>query len=216
MRTRYARLLALAIAPLTLLPAGCNIVTPVAYAIHGPDKVEPAFELDKQATTVVFVDDPASQVAQRRLRYTMADNATRTLLEKKIVADMLDSRTILNAATKERYGEPMSITELGKAVGADVVIYAVVSKFSMSPEQGTFVPTAQLRVKVIDVANGQRVWPASESGYLVDVRIKARPGVTGADNGQMAIEQELADRAGLGLAQLFYKHELPDSVLNGR
>lgn len=200
-----------------LIVAGCNVLTPVAYAIHGPEKVFPLYEPDPDKTTVIFVDDPSSQLAQRRLRYQIADDASRRLMAKKIIVDMLDSRPVLNAATKERYGERTSITELGRGVGADVVIYAAVTEFSLAAQDGTYVPVANMRVKVIDTASGQRIWPESEAGYLLDVRIKQRAGLTAdSDNGELAIQAELAGRAALGLAQMFYKHELPDSVLNGR
>ncbi len=193
--------------------AGCNVVAPIAYAIHGPGNVEAVHTLDENQTVVYFIDDPSSKIAQRRLRYTMADVASQTLLEKKVVLDVLDSRTILAAATKERHGDRMSITELGRAVGADVVIYAVVTNFSMANEGNTFVPSTSMRVKIIDVAQGARVWPAAESGYLVEVRLPQRPGTTALEqNNRLQTETALAEKAGLALAQLFYKHEITDSA----
>lgn len=206
--------LAAAAAVLTACVAvpGCNVVAPIAYAVHGPGNVEPLYTLDPNQTVVYFIDDPSSKIAQRRLRYTMADVASRTLLEKKVVADVLDSRTILNAASKERHGERMSISELGQAVGADVVVYAVVTNFSHAAEGNTFIPSTSMRVKVIDVARAERVWPASEAGYLVEVRLPQRPSTTGRSAGRMETENALAEKAGLALAQLFYKHEITDSA----
>ncbi|MEM9373988.1 MAG: hypothetical protein AAGA55_10120, partial [Planctomycetota bacterium] len=93
---------------------------------------------------------------------------------------------------------------------------AVVTNFSISPEDGTFVPVANLRVKIIDIATEQRVWPDSEAGFLLDIRIQQRSGLTSdLDGGQLAVQSELASRTGLGLAQMFYKHEITESVLNG-
>ncbi|MFK7884557.1 MAG: hypothetical protein AB8F26_10290 [Phycisphaerales bacterium] len=208
---------ALGLSVISLSIAGCNVITPVAYAIHGPEKVQAHYEPDPDRTTVIFVDDPSSQLAQRRLRYQIADEASRILMGKEVILDMLDSRPILNAATKERYGQRTSITELGQGVGADIVIYAVVTDFSISPKDGTFVPVANMRVKVIDTATGERLWPESEAGYLLDVRIQQRSGLANdLNNGQLAVQSELASRAALGLSQMFYKHELPDTVLNGR
>jgi hypothetical protein len=195
------------------LAAGCNVVAPIAYAIHGPGQVEPVHTLDEERTVVYFIDDPSSKIAQRRLRYTMADVASHTLLEKKVVVDVLDSRTILAAATKERHGDRMSITELGRAVGADIVVYAVVTNFSMANEGNTFVPSTSMRVKVIDVAEGVRVWPAAESGYLVEVRLPQRPGTTALEQtNRLQTETALAEKAGLALAQMFYKHEITESA----
>lgn len=206
-------LLAAACLTAAAFAAGCNVVAPIAYAVHGPGNVEAVHTLDKERSVVYFIDDPSSKVAQRRLRYTMADVASRTLLQKKVVKDVIDSRTILSAASKERHGDRMSITELGKAVGADFVIYAVVTNFSIASEGNTFMPVTSLRVKVIDVAMGERIWPASEAGHLIEVRMPQRPNASGQDAGRLALEGQLAEKAGLALAQLFYKHEITESAL---
>lgn len=111
----------------------------------------------------------------------------------------------------------MSITELGQSVGADIVIYAVVTNFSLSPETGSYIPQASLRVKVIDVAEGKRVWPDTEFGFPLEIQIPQLPGLSPEGNaGQLAIEQQLAQRAGLGISQLFYRHEIGETVLNRR
>ncbi len=193
---------------------GCNVVAPIAYAIHGPEKIMPVFTLPEESTTVVFVDDPSSKIAQRRLRYAMADAATDQLLQKRVLVDMLEPRGIIAAATKESNTSRMSITELGHSVGADIVIYAVVTNFSLSPETGSYIPQAFLRVKVIDVASGKRIWPESEFGHPMEVQIPQLPGQspTGTSN-RLGIEQQLALRAGLGISQLFYKHETVETVL---
>ncbi|MEQ9205827.1 MAG: hypothetical protein RLN78_00505 [Phycisphaerales bacterium] len=219
MNTPISRTITRALALITMLSciAGCNVVTPIAYAIHGPEKINPSYTLPEHATTVVFVDDPSSKIAQRRLRYAMADTATSQLLEKRVLTDMLEPRGIIAAATKDSHSKRMSITELGKSVGADIVIYAVVTNFSLSPETGSYIPQASLRVKVIDVAEGKRVWPDTEFGFPLEVQIPQLPGLSPDGNaGQLAIEQQLANRAGLGISQLFYRHEIGETVLNRR
>jgi len=201
---------------LTLIP-GCNVITPVAYAIHGPQKIDPVYSLTEELKTVVFVDDPSSRVTQRRLRYSIADRATKELLAKRILIDMLDPRGILTAASSERYGELSSIADLGKSVGADIVIYAVVTEFSLTPETGSYIPQAMLRVKIIDVATGERLWPDDEMGLVANIQMPQRAGAAAERSGdRIQTEQELAQRAGLGLAQLFYKHEITETVLFGR
>lgn len=206
----------LAFIALMLIP-GCNVVAPVAYAIHGPGKVEPQFTLDETIKTVVFVDDPSSRVTQRRLRYAIAENATKELLAKRILVDMLDPRGILTAASNEQHGKQMSISELGRSVDAELVIYAVITDFSLSPETGAYLPRTSMRVKIIDANSGERVWPSDERGHLMNVQMPQRPGSGPGSTGErVEIEQQLADRAGLGLAQLFYKHEITETVLFGR
>jgi len=202
---------------LFLASSGCNIVTPVAYAIHGPQKIIPLYTLEKDTSTVIFVDDPSSKIALRRLRYTIADTATKVLLEKRVLTDMIDPRGIMTAASKERHSERLSISELGQSVGADIVIYAVVTEFSLFPEAGSYTPTATMRLKVIDVASGDRLWPDNEFGHLFKVAIPQLPSTTGLGASEkIKTESELAARSGLGLAQMFYKHEAPETVITQR
>ena len=219
MRTHTIKLLlpiACAVAVLSMIPA-CNVLTPIAFAVHGPQKVMPVYTLDKDVKAVVFVDDPSSRVTQRRLRHSIADRATKELLAKRVLVDMLDPRGILTAASNERYGEQRSISELGKSVGADIVIYAVVTDFTLSTQPGTNIPHALLRVKVIDVASGERLWPTSEMGHIANIQIPQKPGSAPTSTGaRLELEQKLAQRTGKGLAQLFYKHEIQETVLFGR
>ncbi len=215
MRTLASISIAFVVAIILLVPMpGCNVVTPVAYAIHGPGKVEPQYTLEETARTVVFVDDPSSRITQRRLRYAIAKRTTDELLAKRILVDMVDPRGILTAATNEQYSKQMSISELGRAVDADIVIYAVVTDFSMTPEVGAYLPRATMRVKIIDTRESARVWPNDERGHVINVQIPQRPGSGPSSTGErVEIENELAERAGLGLAQLFYKHEITETVL---
>jgi hypothetical protein len=49
---------------------------------------------------------------------------------------------------------------------------------------------------------------------VINVQVPQRPGSGPSSTGErVEIENELADRAGLGLAQLFYKHEITETVL---
>ncbi|MBL4591007.1 MAG: hypothetical protein JKY96_03505 [Phycisphaerales bacterium] len=212
----YSALLLLGLAA-SLMSSGCNVITPVAYAIHGPQKILPVYTLEEHASTVIFVDDPSSKIALRRLRLSIAQTATSTLLKKRVLTDMIDPRGILTAASKERHGDRMSITELGKAVGAEYVIYAVVTEFTLFPEAGSYTPTATMRMKVIEVATGERVWPENEFGNQFKISIPQLPSTTGMDSSKrLKIESELATRSGLGLAQMFYKHEITETVITQR
>jgi len=211
--TLLAIIFAFAASAVTIMP-GCNVITPIAYAIHGPEKIMPVYTLDQNLKTVVFVDDPSSRVTQRRLRYTIAKRATDELLAKRVLVDMLDPRGILTAASNERFGKQKSIAELGKSVGADIVIYAVVTEFSMSPETGSYIPQSTLRVKIIDVATGERLWPSDEMGMVANIQVPQRTGAAPSTSGErLESEQTLATRTGLGLAQMFYKHEITETVL---
>jgi len=212
--TRHRRRLAWsACAVATILLAGCNVVTPVYYAVAGPGKVKKSATLDSELKHVIFVDDPANKVSSRRLRSTIVDTAQSALLARGTVKDMIDGRSAYAAVSKERYGEPLSIVEIGESVGADIVIYALLTEFSLGAEVGTYRPQAVLQVKIMDVRTGQRIWPASDSGtYPLRVTLPQKPGLAPSTTGELyAAQEELAGQAGRALAEMFYDVEVTRS-----
>lgn len=213
-RIRLATTLGVIVASVVLLtiPA-CNIVTPVAYAINGPGKIKKVTTLDPERSYVIFIDDPSSKVASRRLRAEIANTAQETILKKGIVTNMIDGRSTFAAATGERYGERLSIQEIGQSVGADVVIYALLTDFTLGEDVGTYRPMASLQVKLIESDTGDRVWPPDvDTMYPMRVNMPQKPGMvpTTATELQKS-QQELAEYTGTALAQMFFDVEVPFS-----
>jgi hypothetical protein len=202
----------------TLALAGCNIVTPVFFAVHGPGKVKKAVSLDPELKYIIFVDDPSNKTASRRLRSTIVDTAQSILLQRETVVEMIDGRAAFAAVSKERYSEPMSIVEIGESVGADIVIYALLTEFSLGAEVGTFRPTATMQVKILDVRSGDRIWPVGEkTSYPLRVNLPQKPGLAPSTTSELFIAQEaLAEQAGLALAQMFFDVEIPQSARRTR
>jgi len=195
------------------LGAGCNIVAPAFLAVHGPEKVNAVHQLDHTRTGVVFVDDPASRVSHRRLRTQIGAEATQVLLDKKAVLDMIDTRSIMTVSAKDRHGEVLSMQELGEAVGADFIIHALVTEFTLSADGISNLPTATMQVRVYDVLEQRTVWPPGEGEmYPLTLQARQRPGFAPQGDQRLAAEGELADQLGLALAQLFYRHEITEDA----
>jgi hypothetical protein len=187
---------------------GCNIVGPAFLLVHGPEKTSKVHTLEKQRPTVVFIDDRSSAVPRRGLRVIMGQQAEQTLLSEGVLKDAISSESALAAASKDRYGQPLSITDIGKAVGAEVVVYITIDRFALSPDGSSFTPTVDARAKVVDVIKDARVWPDDERGFAFTVQMRQRQGFAPADASSIAKAQsELAADAGLGIAQLFFDHE---------
>lgn len=201
--------LAIAASALALL-GGCNIVGPVLYMAHGPEKTKKLHTLDPAKPTVIFIDDRQNRVPRRTLRIVMAEQAEQTLLSSKAVTDMISGQSALNAAGNDRTGRPAPIADIGRAVEAAVVIYVTVDEFTLTPDGQTYAPTARLRVKVIDVGDEARPWPEQPEGHPIFVRTQ----VTGREMPSSVAaryrdEEELARLAGLHIARLFHDHEKP-------
>lgn len=198
-----------ALAAVTL--SGCNIAGPAFYFIHGPEKRDAAFQLDRKRTTIVFVDDQNSILKRRNLRNEIGASATETIQREKLVDDMLDGRAAIIAATRDRDGEPMSVTEIGRATKADIVIHVIVDAFTLSSDGVSYSPLAAVRVKIIDAKEDKRLWPppALEQGAPLNVTLfeKAQNMPT-SSAAIVQAENELAREVGLAVAQLFYEHEV--------
>lgn len=191
---------------------GCNIVGPAVYFIHGPAKVKPQFELPPDRPAVVFIDDRNNILPSRAARSRVAKSAEQTLLKGKAVAksEIVSSDALLPIATQERFGKPTGIAQAGELVGAEVVVYAKLEGFGLSPDGQQFAPTAVASVKVVDAKARKRLWPTSENGEwrTVEASIPTRTGTLPRTLSERTLaENELADILGRNIARLFVEYE---------
>lgn len=204
---------ALVAAALCAGAAGCNIVAPVLYLAHGPAKTPRLYELDAKKPMVVFIDDRAGVVPRRVLRIKIADEVEKQLLDRRAATDMINSQSALAAVGQERQGKPIPIAEIGRAVKADLVIYATVDSFTLSLDGQSFNPSARVRVKVVDAADDKRLWPADARGHPVDVQMRVRAAeMPTSTSARHKAEDELAVETGLEIARLFFTHESPRAI----
>ncbi len=213
---RAAGAAALALGGAALLPA-CNIVGPAYLLVHGPEKAPAVHALERDRPTVILIDDRAARLPRRALRQVIAEEAQARLLAAQALTDVIDARAALTAAGQDKYGQAQSIVAIGRAVKGEVVVYATVDEFTLTPDGQSLLPSATLRVKVVDAVKDERIWPSDSEGYRFTVRIRKAQGQmpeTASEVGQA--ELELARQAGIGLAQLFFEHELLRSAQEGR
>ena len=210
-----ALVLTLSIGAVILL-AGCNIVAPAYLLIHGPEKIPQVYALDPARSVVFFLDDREFNIRRAPTRERVAAAAERALLDAKAVDRVFDSRAATMIVSGEPRGDLLPISEVGRKVGADIVIYVVPEIFTLSTDGQTFTPMARLRVKVLDAAADTRLWPEEREGYTLEVTATKRQGSLPTDASSIRqAENEFADLVGRRLAQLFYSHEA-DTVSDER
>ena len=190
------------------IATGCNIVGPAFLLIHGPDKIPQQYELDKERPVVIFLDDREFNIPRWPTRERVSAAAERALLDSKAVARVLDSRAASAIVSGEPRGDLMPISEVGRKMGAEVVIYVVPESFSMTTDGQSFSPSSRLRVKVLDAIADKRLWPEEREGYALTVTASTRQGTSPTDSATVReAENEFADLVGLRIAELFYSHE---------
>lgn len=195
--------------------ASCNIVGPMGFLVGGEEKVSAAFALPAERSVVVFVDDRSSVLPSRAVRERIAATSELTLLEGGAApkADIVSAEAIATILAGEKATRQSGIAEIGAAVGADVVVYATVDAFTLSPDGNQYAPTSTLRVKVVDVKTKARLWPESPQEWQVlNVQTPVKSDSVPTKQGERAqAEQELAARTGTQIGQLFIKHNRRES-----
>lgn len=216
-RTPRACFLATLSATLCLLATGCNIFGPAFLMVHGPPRIPMEFELDKTRITTVLVDDQNTILPRRQYRVVIAKEIEGRLLEKKkLTVDMIDSQAVLASVGREKPNERRSIPQVGRDVGAEVVIWVTFDVFTLSIDGQTFRPTSVSRVKVVDAVDGTVLWPEASTGHRLVVQMDASTTIIPESHSERAqIERQLAEYTGKAIAELFYEVEQTFSARAG-
>lgn len=193
---------------------GCNIFGPAVYFLGGPAKTKALYKLDAKRPTVVFVDDRSNKVPRRATRMVIAQEAERTLAGEKVVQELISTQSAALAASQDKE-KATPISEIGRSVSAEVVIYATVDQFSLTTDGQRYSPIAVLRVKVIDATSDTRLWPDDPNGAVVRVQLPPKTSeLPSTSAARFTAEDELAKQTGLELAWVFVDH-LPDKTIKG-
>ena len=212
-----AALASLAIATCALVP-GCNIVTPVAYAIDGPGKIDAEYTLTNKKT-VVFVDDPLNILPRTALRTAIGDAVSFDLMQREILTSTVATRDAISVSRNgagANADKLLPIESIARALDASQVIYIRPTTFDIagrSDNQG-IRPTAIVRVKVLDIDAKERVYPANDrmpDGREVTATIRENDtNVLRTRAGRSQVEDALAQRIAREVGQLFYEHDRLD------
>jgi hypothetical protein len=213
-----ARMFAFVSAVGVLSAAGCNIVTPVAYAIEGPGQIDAEYTLPKKKT-VIFVDDPRNILPRTALRTAIGDAVSFDLMERGHLESTVASRDAIAVARAGSAGNAqklMTVEAVGKALDCAQVIHIQPTVFDLTgrTDDRGIRPTAIVQVKVLDLEMRLRTYPAAESmpdGREVTaiIREESSDGLR-TRAGRTQIEDQLARKIALEVAQLFYQHDRVD------
>jgi hypothetical protein len=197
---------------------GCNIITPVAYAIEGPGKIDAEFLLPNKKT-VVFVDDPSNIFPRTTLRAALGDAVSFDLMQKEELTSTVATRDAIAISRSKADGDAsnlISIEAIGRALDCAQVIHIQPTIFDLagrSDMQG-IRPTAIVRVKVIDIDTRTRVYPVAEvlpQGREITATIReASSDALRSRAGRVELEDALVRKLAVEVAQLFYKHDRID------
>ncbi len=193
---------------------GCEAAGFVAHVIAGPRKTPAVYEpVDRP--TAVFIDDPAGRLPSRELGNLLAARIGEDLAEHEVIEQIIPSIMVerLKAANTDFNKWP--IDKVGREVGARQVLYVLVQDCQIVEKDLIYRPTLTVRIKIIDVETGTRMFPDPASVIGADgqpvqhaTTYRDMEGATAAS--RIVLMRELMESAAVDIAQLFYKHAEPE------
>ena len=202
-------------ATLLLMLTGCNIVAPAVIAFSPPPTNDAAHKLADRPT-VTFVDDRRNVLRDRGIRRLIGDRVMEQLLGKEVLSHeqghAISTGDAMAVAGREADGELMSLSQIGSAVGAEQVIAIEMISFDLQSVDGSPRATAQFTVKVLDLVNRTKIFPADDGPdaqtlmVMLPVEQTFQPGLTreASREAELTLANLIADK----VAKLFYKHEI--------
>ena len=205
---RTAAVLTLALST-GLATGGCYAAGALAHVAFGAPDVDAQYDPPKKPTLVLVEDfeDPDASAAD-------GDDVARTVGEKLHAhadLDVVDPDKVVPLRTEQagKFHE-LSAAAVARAVGAEQVVYVnlVESETAADPSGAAVHATATARVRVIDAATGNVLWPAGQPRGKV---LTAKMQYDRADSPQGAgMRGEMLDQLSDSIAKLFYKWK-PDT-----
>lgn len=197
---------------------GCEATSILVEAVQGPEKVEPKHVL-ADVPTLVMVEDPHHQLNNPGLARQVATTATHYLTFHEVLeeAAFIEPKKLvkLEAEMGEKWSQT-PIDEIGRRLGAEQVVYAKINYAKYHHAGTLYRPEASIDVKVINAADGKRIWPnaspmsnpdSPQPGHEVKIKdrfVSSESRYVG-DSTTDDLARRLADDAGLLIARLFYQ-----------
>lgn len=189
----------------------CNILGPVAAVVAPPPTIAAEYQIQDRPT-VVFIDDRENVVNPISFRRVIADKVSEDLMVKKLVTRTIRPHDAMAlAARHDRQSQVMPIDAIGREVGAEQVLYIEMVTFVDHIDGHTPRGLAIARVRLIDVENRRRLYPAEDADVPYrQIEVMTRemsPDAYRSRATRMQVFDALAQETGSAIAKLFYKHE---------
>ncbi|MBI1373067.1 MAG: hypothetical protein GC159_10080 [Phycisphaera sp.] len=197
----------LAAAMLGPILAGCE--APAFILSNVTPQEESAVYKPQDVKTVIFVDDPRRKLPNVQMNGVLANHIGHELKRKEIIADIVPPNVVDNLRMNAKDFNTWAIDKVGRQVDAKQVIYILVEEFDLGEDTKdvTYRPQMSVRVKVVDVDSGRRMFPEKdELGYQYVRKLFYKPTDTESRSADQMWTRRLMAIAGEEIAKLFYDH----------
>jgi len=198
---------------LLLFAAACGPIGAIAYKLQPDPTQEARYKLKDRPTAILVENYENPDLAandSELLTRDLYDRITKVEVDKKKLATFVPFQKVLDLRNSKPKDFPtMTMSQIGKAVGAEQIIYVDLQNGGVAPlgTGAAMQGKAHAMVKVIDVATGDTLWPTDMAeGFPVNAQTNPLAGqeVTSYN----AVREQLYDTMGDQIAKLFYKYTI--------
>jgi hypothetical protein len=192
-----------ALAAIPLL-GGCNIVGYVASAI--PQTIDARYEPPKTPMLVLVENRQNPEMA-----IPEADQLTAFIVDDLVtykVAPLVDQKKLDKLRDDEKNINKMTISQIGKAVGAEQVLYVDLQRLNVGGQEEGIPTHGRLEaiVQIVDVKSGKTAFPAmGQGGWPVNFETPMASLGMSRQNPE-AVRETLLRTAGTEISRLFHDY----------
>jgi hypothetical protein len=185
---------------------GCAAVGSIIYKTQGPGKVDAKYVLPKEPT-LILVENRANPAESEFDADEIAREMGSELKKQKDGPPLIDPDKLggVRDADPDKF-RTMAITALGRAVGAKQVVYVNLLESGVQGDasQTSIHGKATARVRVINVEDGQTLWPMDSTGGGWEVSVEI-PYSSNTDRDTIAaMHTAIINQLSDSIAKLFY------------
>ena len=174
------------------------------------EKVQALYKPPARKTVLVFVDDMLNPVSTPAIKGELTERLNAQLTQHKLAAVTVPHTKLMELMSAGRDFDRLSVAEVGRKLGAELVLYVHIDKFSLRDEEQGSLWRGELRATIrwVDVQTG-RLWPDDRpEGHALPPVETPVVDSTSAATGQ-ELTRQLAELAADRIAKCFYDHTVP-------
>jgi hypothetical protein len=151
-------------------------------------------------------------VSRLLLRAQLADDVGSRIQQEELVREVVSGRELIAYVRRvETASRRVPIDELGKVVGADLVLYVEMDAFTLSADGASATPVASAYVKVVDLKEKRRIFPPDGddprgfpvSSELKNMDVEMYRTSAARRKAEDLLERQFAEE----VARIFYEHD---------
>lgn len=192
--------------------AGCAVVAWTAAQFKEQEKIRAQYHPPRDKKFLVLVES-RTPLNYPVIKMDLTRRINRILIEKDLAASTIPHEMLANlSAARKNYNE-MAISQIGEALGADVVLYVEIDEFALKESRASPLWRGRLstNIRMVECPSGNRLWPdlPPRMGLPVDA-VQTETVEESSKYYGRKVSEELADMMADKICKFFYNHKVGD------